>query len=721
MRVALPRPSATALAALLAGAFLGLAPARAAPVERLRLETLVPPTTLAFVALHEVAQLPDRLAATPLGRIVSDPDSAAFVTSFVDGARAVLARAADGGEPALSPELAAAVLRASDLDGDAAVALLRVPEDGTPRVAALLDFGPRLSRFVDFLRSMRAGWPRADADVHVTEGSDGTWVVEVSGRPRALGVLLLGTAVLVSDDDEWLRRVAAARGAPAEGALSDTTAWAAAFRRGPPTPLLRAFTDPQAFGVEAPGLAPDAPARRVAEALGLDGTVAVGFTVDVADGAFVERLSLACDETPRSPAAIVDEATTVPGAAAPLLARAPAGAVAIVQAGVQPGPALGVLWRTLSAADEDAADALVDALEAFRARTGVRLEAVLGALGPDVGAFAGLSDAGGVLPHVALVVEARPASGVEALLATAAAEAVAQNGPDEPVAVVTTPLRVHDAHGFDVRLVRPSPGPSFAPTGATVLLDGDRLLLAANAATLRDAVERGRGDAPTASLRPAVAAAFASTPTTLRARAWLDAGRVLASAYDTVVPVLQTVGDDRVGPFPVDWAALPPTRVVAAALRPTTATLRLEGAAPARELVLEVTGSVPLLTAALVVLVRRAGDLLEAPPSVGDVEPPSPHAAGSEADEEQRTELVLRRVEAALLEFAARYGALPARLDELVAPAGLLAVAPRDGWGRALVWRRALSAVGGTLESVGPDGRPGTDDDRGVEVAVPRK
>jgi hypothetical protein len=76
-----------------------------------------------------------------------------------------------------------------------------------------------------------------------------------------------------------------------------------------------------------------------------------------------------------------------------------------------------------------------------------------------------------------------------------------------------------------------------------------------------------------------------------------------------------------------------------------------------------------------------------------------------------RTEATLSSLRGAIAVFKIRNDRWPRTIDEL-ARARLIDRAPVDAWGHSFLWLRPVEPNGsGCLLSMGPDGKPGTDDD----------
>lgn len=691
-----------ALLALALGLALGLRPARAEPGPGFALAARVPASTLAFLRVPSPRAFAVAFAATAAGRLTRDADVAPFADATVTAIEAYLARAARGEEPSCPRVLAHAFTHAAALEGDVQVALLDVDPATGPRWAAALDFGPRVAAFLHALHTLANDTAGALAFTPTPGGG----TLAVAGEAMGAALAVRGTTIVVTNDPSALEALVA--DAPrASGSLADTTALTSVGGAGAAGALATLVFDPGALADQAPGLAPGTSGRRVADALGLAGVVVAGYRLGIEGDDLVERLVI------RAPGREARLPSLLAGRTGPRATRAAAPPQAIVAfgAGIAPAAGLARVRAVLAVADEDAADRLERGLATWREGTGDDLHALLAPLGDDVTAWIGRSPQGGLFPDVGCAVSVRDPAALEAAVTRAAAGLAAAS------AAAGTSVRVREApfRGVTLRWVEDggdAPGLASAVRLAWAVVDGT-CLVAPHVHGLRETVARRLAHEPSFADRPdpAPAGAVASAEGAF--------GALVGVGYDTVVPWMQSFGGARSrGRCPIPFGDAAPTRALALALRP----LSLAVVPGPEGVAFDARGPVPALAGVLVGLAVVA---LRAPQAPGGATPAPPFVASTAdpavADPEETTAEALEATFAALEEYAALFGALPARLDDLAVRGRVLGRVPMDGWGRPLVWARRADGRRGEVRSVGADGRPHTDDDRTVEVEAPAK
>ncbi|MFO0933990.1 MAG: hypothetical protein U1E39_14970 [Planctomycetota bacterium] len=573
------------------------------------------------------------------------------------------------------------------------VAWLSVDPDAGPRFVVALDFGARLSAFVDALEAFAAA---GDDGLVATSTPEGGTLARDGGAPL-LVYAVRGTVVVATNDPAGVDAYAAASPRPS-GSLADTGALTSAGGAGADGALATAVADPGAIADQAPSLAAGTPSRRLADALGLAGVLVLGYRLAVEGDDLVERVAI------RAPGREARLLALAAGRAGPgrTRAEAPAQAAVAARLGIAPADLWARAVAVAAVADEDVAERLDAARRSFRERAGADVPTCLAPLGDDLCLWLGPSPQGGLLPDVGLAVAVRDRAAFDLAVARAAPAIVAAAVDDgAPARWRQIPFRgvtMHVLEGLDGR-------PGLAVRGFAFARVDDVVLVAPHAHGLREAVARHLAGEASLAARPDPAPAGAV------AALEVDLGTWLARAWDTWVPFAQTVGADA--PFPWPVADAPPTRGVAAGLRPLAVWAATEGDG----LRIGARGPLPVLGAGLAALAAFAW---RAPEGSGPSLRPST-ADPSVVDPERATDAVLAHVAAALVEHAALTGTLPVALDDLRRRSRLVGTLEPDGWGRPLRWRRAADGRRGTLRSDGADGAPGTDDDRTVEVEAPPK
>lgn len=694
-------PLACSLAALL--------PALAGePVAPLRLERLLGPDVIACVRVDtRLATWEGPVRASALGRMVAEPEVAQALAPLWRSAQAAFAP--PGSAAAVTspfpPALRWVLAGLEGLSGELSVAWM----DGdvrAPRLAALLDFGPRLSHAVAFLERAREravdGAPVVDRAASTTAGF---WRVGVGGRP-SVEVAVVGTALIASTDAAWLRDVVRGGLGTSGGAASLATS--AAFVR------LRRRTadDAAAWGyVDLALLRERLPAEAasfggaIGDALGLRSWRAAAYGLGFDGDRVVERAAL---DAPRADG-LLGLLAQGPGVSVGL-DLAPRGTLLHAELGLEVAPLLRRVTEVLDALDADLASDLTRLHVSIWSASGVDPDReVLGRFTGREAAWLGLPPTGGLFPELAFVARVREPEAFERafeLVLAALLERWSSSG--ELVATARTLPGPGGARLHVIGLDRP-PGTGVSPFTPTWAVVGDRLLVTLVPHAMREILARARAGDPPFRDDPA-AAALRGEPGTGDdpvAGVHLDTRALLRCLYDTGAPLLQSTrggfGLELPGGF--DPALLPATRTISPFLRATRLRIRVDGDGAD----VSVTAPLPPLALAAVGLLLGRLAHPEAAPAPAEAESSS---ASVRDDPEARTLEVLERVGVALEEHRARLGAWPDRLEDLVERSRLLASVPLDGWGSPLLYGPGPRPGSVTVRSPGPDGRPDTDDDR---------
>ncbi len=694
------------------------------PVEPLRLERLLGPDAIACVRIDtRLATWEGPVRATAMGRLAAEPEVAQALEPVWRAAAAAFAPSLEfkNATPTAVPRALRWVLAAlRGLSGELSVAWRDGPSGEPPRLAALLDFGSRLSEAVAFLEEARGrfAWGGDPSVEPVPPGrapEKGMWRVWVVAGPGAplipIHVRVFGTALLASTDASWLEHILAT-GLPT-GPVAESLEGSDAFvrlraRTGGADAAAWAYLDLALVRERFAGGGPTF-GGAIGDALGLRAWRGVAYGLAFDGERMIERIAL---DAPRAGGLL---GLFAQGTGASVgLDLAPRSTLVHAELGLGLAAALGRATAMLERLDPDEAADLRRWLDGLEGASRVNLERdLLGRFTGREAAWLAFPPTGGLVPEIAFAARVREPEAFERALERLLDEWLgrASAGGDLLATARTLPgpagTRLHV-----IDLDRP-PGDGVAPFTPTWAVVGDRLVVTLVPHAMREVLARAHSGA--ASLRddPAVAgprvAPGADGDRT--ADVFLDTGAALRCLYDTGAPLLQTARESLgLGlPSGFDPATLPATRTVAPYLRSTRAAVRIDvdGAD------LAVTAPLPPIALSLAALLFRR---------LTDAAPPPPHetsataAASVQDDPEARTFEVLERVAAALAEHRARLGAWPDRLEDLVESSRLLAAVPVDGWGRPLLYARGPRPDAVTVRSPGPDGRAGTEDDRTREA-----
>lgn len=700
-----------------------LLPARAGdPVEPLRLERLLGPDVIACVRIDtRLATWEGPVRGTAMGRLAADPE--------VAGALAPLWQAlADlfGPPGEFKDEVPTPVPRAlrwvleglRGVSGDLSVAWRDGPVDGVPPLAALLDFGPRLSEAVAFFERWRArfavdGVPSvepAPAGGPPEHGSWRVWVASpVDGALVPVHLQILGTALLASTDEPWLHGVLA-RGIPT-GPGPESLASSAAFlglheRTGGAAAAAWAYVNLALLRERLAGEEGWLPGP-FDEVLGLRAWRAAAYGLSFDRDRVVERVAL---DAPRAGGLL---GLLAQGPGPPVgLDLAPRSTLFHAELGFEVAPALERALAMVDALDADEGADLRRFLAGLRGASGADLETeVLARFTGREALWLTPPPTGGLVPEVAFVARVREPAAFEAALERVLTELLERWSASGELLATARVLPASGARLHVIDLDRPA-GDGLAPFTPTWAVVGDRLLVTLVPHAMREVLARARAGEPALRDAPEASGLLGGVrDEEARARVHVDTAAAFRCLYDTGAPLLQTARGSFGPALPAgfDPATLPATRTVAPHLRATQLALRLDpGGAE-----LTVTAPLPPIALSIAAALLLRWTRPEAPPPP---EPVEAAAAFVRDDPEARTIEVLSGVLSALREHRARVGAWPDRLEDLVERSRLLASIPVDGWGHPLRYGPGSRPGSVLLRSPGQDGIPDTDDDRTDEA-----
>jgi len=702
-----------------------LLPARAGdPVEPLRLERFLGPDVIACARFDtRLATWEGPVRATAMGRLAAEPEVAEALAPVWRAASAAFAPPLEFGDatPTAVPRTLRWVLEAlRGLSGELAVGWRDGPAGEPPRLAALLDFGPRLSEVVAFLGEASGHFgidvPSVEPAPPDRAPDRGSWRIWVSAAPGAppipIHVRALGTALFASTDAEWLDHVAeTGLGAgPDPSSLASSEAFLRLrARAGGDAAAAWAYADLALLREHLDGGGDPSFQGALGEALGLRAWRGIAYGLAFDGDRVVERVAL---DAPRAGGLLGLMAQGAGPAVG--LDLAPDSTLLHAELGLGLAAALGRATAILEALDPDEAAERRRWIDGLEGASGVGLERdLLSRFTGREAAWLAFPPTGGLVPEIAFAARVREPEAFERALERVVGELLARAsvGGDLLATAHTLPgpggVRLHV-----VDLDRP-PGDGVAPFTPTWAVVGDRLVVTLVPHAMREILARARTGAPSLGHDPAVAG-LRGVPRAdgdRTADVHLDTAAALRCLYDTGAPLLQTAREALgLGLLPgFDPAALPATRTVAPYLRSTRAAVRVD----ADGADLAVTAPLPPMALCAAALLFRH--------LTGVAPPPAPQysataSASVQDDPEARTFEVLERVAAALAEHRARLGAWPDGLEDLVESSRLLASVPVDGWGRPLLYAQGPRPDSVTVRSPGPDGRAGTDDDRTREA-----
>lgn len=682
---------------------------RAADLAPIRLETLVPGKSLAFASVEQVGSLGRRFKATALGKMLDDPEMKAFGDPLAEDLKKLMnEKDGKGGLPI--PPIALELLgKLTGLEGQAAVALVDVAEH-RPVIAACLDFGGHLSDFVTFLTRVKDDPSGDKPPLHATEEGGRTWWTMGDPEQPMVFATTLGTALFLSTDKAWLTATATSNLAAVDGALSTT----APFQR------VRAASGGEALAVSVYANVPsilarvpvDDQAKRIMDALGLGAVEAAGYGMAFVGDGILDSIVV---DAPTTDHGLMTLMPTKPVTHA-ALAWAPSTAFYFGEASFDFGGFLPKLRDLLGRIDPDMAQEVERMLGKANGAIGMDLEKdLLAGFGDSYAAWLAIPETGGLYPELGVAFDVKDANAFEAKVAKAADALCAEVGKTERV---TASRRVIEWHGkrlhvIDLAGVKRRKMVPFTPT---ICFTGGKMLVTLVPHAMKEILLRAEAGTANAGLggQEDVKTLLASAPAGHASFAYLDLQAILNLAYDTAVPVLQTIAKPNVLGVPVrlDWAQLPPTRT----MRPYFRSLGAFSVCDGKSLRISVHSPIGVLAPAAIVGVAAVGFMqsrakrFEHDFSTMPVEVP-PAAEGNAA---QASADMLRD---AVLAYVAATGKLPEGLADLTAKnprtdEPYVKEVPLDPWGFGFVYTVVDAATASfEIRSWGSDGLPKTGDD----------
>ena len=386
----------------------------AADVAPIRLETLVSGTSLGFVSIENVGTLGKRFGATAFGRMLDDPEMKDFLAPIKEDLNKLTHdKQSKGGLPI--PPLALELLgKLAGLEGQAAVAVVDVA-DGKPTIAACLDFGGKLSDFVEFVGRMKDD-PSGDKPPLAAREDGGRtyWLLGNPEHPNFFATAV-GTAILLSTDHDWLARAAAGGLVAVDGALSSSPA----FQR------VRAASGGDALALS---LYANVPAiltkvkmgergQKMADALGLGAIEAAGYGMAFVGDGILDSIVI---DAPKADHGILSFLPSKPIDHSGL-AWAPSTAFYYAEDNLDIGGLLPKIRNLLGRIDPDQSARLEKMLGKARDVIGMDLEKdVLSGLGDGLAAWLSMPETGGLYPELGLSFDVKDPAAFEKTIATVA-------------------------------------------------------------------------------------------------------------------------------------------------------------------------------------------------------------------------------------------------------------------------------------------------------------
>lgn len=696
---------------------LALSTGYAEPRATWNLAARVPASCLAFVGIEDVDQLEARSKQTAFGRLIDDPAMQPFMAPLIKAGKEFTTL------PAEVPQVVRDLLKLTQsLRGQAALAFVGMDMDnGEPSIVASIDFGGRTTEFATLLQRAIAELGEGKIQVAVsTKDGRPWWTITIKHGP-ALVATLVDTTFVVATGAPLLSSVI---GAPATaGTLATSPGYQGVLQKiGRDGLVLLAYANTEAmlasFGRQWQG-----PERRMADAFGLDTLKAVAYGMSYAGDGFRDTLLI---HAPGADHGLIPMFQLAPMDPPKLLGMVPGNALAYAEANVGLDNMLGAFRKIAGMVDDEAAAEMDKGLAELGAQLGVNVEKdVLGGLAGTIGWYASLPQGGGLYPEVAAMATVKDPAAYEGVLQKLC-EGLAGMANEQGHVIVGHRVMQYEGQNLHLVELQMARGDDPIPFTPAWTLLGDKLVVTLVPYTLKEIVWRAKHGAdagPGLDQQEDFKALLALKPASAGSVSYIDLQALLAVLYDTGVPLLQTLVKPNMLAkaginLPLDWAALPPARVVRPYLRsmmcfeswgPDGIEMRMHAPIP---LVAAVV-SMAAVAACVAIPMRRQGMVR----SARAAEVPMEDVPAAPADERSLAQLDLRSLTSYVNMYLLEEQSLPASLDDLVKKS-FLEQLPRDPWGRA--YRLVVTdAKARTFQVVsdGPDGKPSTADD--VSLVAP--
>lgn len=713
------RTVAVVLASL--GAAAGLSSVRAGDPVPFRLEERVGADTIAFAALEGFPTgWRTALRATSLGPLLDDEG----LDGAIRPAFELLRRAFGRGGPseAICAHFATAL---EGLDGQLAIAITGLRENGTPDVVVSLDFGARLSEFREFSSRVLETPPPGDAWTIEAWSHPGLSRARFTSGDTHWEAVVVGTLVMLdnierpmngSGLDPFLR--------PATDALAKLPSFVEAKGASPPgTANCFAYANLATLVSHALDDTYGLWSKAFVHAAGFDALTTLSYRAVVGKGGVAETLRLGAS---KGEGGIFSLFRTAPIAGTKSLPE-PRRTWCHLETSL-PVSTWPSRWRAfvhgIDAEDERDVVAGISRLDHVM---GASLEGeVLAGLIDEQTLSIGLSDAGGAFPDVVLSIPLRDPAKFEPLFARAVAGLVADLSERGDARFAQRELVV-GAHTMRVIASKGTGGsetPAFSPTWAVV---GDRLVVTLVPHTMRAVFGRvDRADAAGSSSVHALASSPEVAAELSSARASGTAcvvavGDVMTRVYDTVVPLAETIPawKDALEGVPLDAFRLPVPGDGTGTHAVSVLSLKVgpDGASFAAT---SPTGVLPTFFLMLAILDEAGRTDLSS-----SLDAPTTHAmsfaSGADGDPAEATKRAIEQTIKLLREYQALHGSFPASFDDVLFVERLAPAIPEDGWRHALLYEPPKGTHPPRVTSSGADGAPGTGDDVVVDVELAPK
>jgi hypothetical protein len=681
----------------------------AADLAPIHLETLVPGKSLAFASLENVGTIGKRMKATALGRMLDDPEMKGFLAPLSEDLnKLVHDKQSKGGLP-IPPMAMDLIGKLTGLEGQAAVALVDMDER-RPVIAGCLDFGAKLSDFVEFIGRIKDDPSGDKAPISAREDAGRTyWLL---GNPEHPGMFAtaVGTAILCSTDHDWLVKTATGGLTAVDGALAAS----APFQR------VRAASGGDALALSLYANVPSILSKvkmgergaKMADALGLGQIEAAGYGLAFTGDGILDSIVVDAPTADHGILAMMPTKATDHAS----LAWAPSTAFYYGEENLDLAGVVTKVKDLVRRLDPEMAEPIDKTFGRVRDVIGMDLEKdVLAGFGEGLAFWLSMPETGGLYPELGLSFEVKDPAAFEKTIASVADKVCEEAGKGERMAASRRVIEWHGKRLHVIDLVGVGRH-AMVPFTPTICFVGNRMLVTLVPHAMKEILLRQESGTANAGLggQEDVQALIAAGPKGHASFAYLDLQAILNLAYDTAVPALQTVAKPNVlGNLPVrlDWAQLPATRSMRPYFRSLGAfcvsdgkSLRISIHSP-----IGIVGPIAAMAAAYAVMGGRR--------SAMPIDVPDKMANDAASEASIRALADAEALRDAVLAFYQAKNKLPEGLADLTVNnpktgSPYLGKVPLDPWGFGFVYT-VTDAATATFEvrAWGADGLPRTDDD----------
>ena len=703
-------------AALLLGALSTLPRGHAAP-EGWSLAHRVPASTLGYAALEDVGSWKARFEQTAIYKLATHPDMQAFLEPLTQGVEGMLA--GRGGPVSQMPPSAQKLLNAVlGVNGDVSVAVTSLDETtGMPQVVASLDFRDNIGEFGKFLGEFRTEVDPESKHIQY-EMRDGRpyWSIDADGVP--ITGTIFDSAFLISNSSDTLSQVVA--GTVAQPLASAPTYGTVRTQAGADDLAVFAYVNmPPLLSLLQEQAGPEvAPMVR---AMGLEALKGAGVGISFAGDGFRDALILHAPHATSGLFGLMRYQPVPPEA----LKWVPADAFYYAEGKATLDTYLAGLKKLMGDIEPNAVEQVDQMLQHINTSIGVDLDKeILQQMDGHTCFYASMPSTGGLFPEVVMLLKAKDAAVFEAnvkRLVDGVAGMLTEEG-DALASTRTLTFRDHTLHLLDLEGPRRGRMVPLTPTWTRLADNWFAVTLVPH--TMKELILRvsGTGEAGLAQQED-FRAVMSHKPAAAGSVGYIDLQGLAALLYDTGAPLLQMLAKPNMLPEqfpPLDFALLPPTRVIRPYLRSAGLfstwddngmSLSSQGPIP---MGMVFVGAVAASVMVPMIAMRRQAPGF-APPPIGIGGGPGGPGNNNARLQIDIAKMMARDAARHVRSYLLQNGALPTSLSELV-KVEMLRKVPTDAWQNPF-WLVVTDAEKNSFQivSAGPDGKRGTDDDIAVD------